>query len=331
MESNPLYLGEFPVRRKQYDKYLGQILHTDGVRASVEATIKDREGKVKGAMFEVKSIVEDFRMQAIGGMMAAWELWEKAMVPSLLSGAGTWVGATTTEIDMCDKLQELFWRIMLEVPESCPRIALRAETRMINMQHRIWQHKLLLIKRIKCQDISTLSRSIFEEQKNNNLPGLAREVKDICAQLNIPDVNENTISEADIKRAILDHHDRELVEEIGKSKKMMRHKHDNFKSVQNYMKGKSIINCRMAFRIRCELVKEIKGNFKDKYRRRGGDQALICEDCDSEEIQTQNHCLECPYWEDFRRGSDLTKIEDLVEYFKKMLSERLKRKSGSSG
>ena len=193
------------------------------------------------------------------------------------------------------------------------------------------QHKLLLIKRIKCQDISTLSRSIFEEQKNNNLPGLAREVKDICAQLNIPDVNENTISEADIKRAILDHHDRELVEEIGKSKKMMRHKHDNFKSVQNYMKGKSIINCRMAFRIRCELVKEIKGNFKDKYRRRGGDQALICEDCDSEEIQTQNHCLECPYWEDFRRGSDLTKIEDLVEYFKKMLSERLKRKSGSSG
>ena len=111
----------------------------------------------------------------------------------------------------------------------------------------------------------------------------------------------------------------------------MRHKHDNFKSVQKYMKGKSIINCRMAFRIRCELVKEIKGNFKDKYRRRGGDQALICEDCDSEEIQTQNHCLECPYWEDFRRGSDLTKIEDLVEYFKKMLSERLKRKSGSSG
>ena len=147
LESNPLYLGEFPVRRKQYDKYLGQILHTDGVRASVEATIKDREGKVKGAMFEVKSIVEDFRMLAIGGMMAAWELWEKAMVPSLLAGARTWVGATEKEYDKCDKLQEMFWRVMLEVPESCPRIALRAETRMIKIKYRVWQYKLLLLKR----------------------------------------------------------------------------------------------------------------------------------------------------------------------------------------
>ena len=89
------------------------------------------------------------------------------------------------------------------------------------MQHRKWQHKLLLIKCIKCQDILTLSRRIFEEQKTSNLPGLSREVKDICVQLNIPDMNENAISEADIKRAILDHHDRQLVNEIGKSKKVM--------------------------------------------------------------------------------------------------------------
>ena len=143
-------------------------------------------------------------------------------------------------------------------------------------------------------------------------------------------MNENIISEVDIKRAILDHHDRELVDEIAKSKKMMRHKDDSFKSVQNYMEGKSLDNCRMAFRIRCELVKEIKGNFKDKYRRREGDQGLICDDCDSEEIQTQSHCLECPNWEDLRRGIDVTKIDDLVKYFQQMLTERLRRKSGSS-
>ena len=134
----------------------------------------------------------------------------------------------------------------------------------------------------------------------------------------------------DIKKAIIDHHDRELLDEIEKSKKMRRHTDDNFKSVQNYMEGKSIDNCRMAFRIRCELVSELKGNFKDKCRRRGGDQALICEDCDSEQTQTQNHCLECPKWEELRRGMDVSKIEDLVQYFQKLLAERLKKKSGSS-
>jgi hypothetical protein len=90
LEKCELSLGDFLVKRKNSDRYLGQIFHTDGVKASVEATIVDREGKLNGAIFEVKSIlIEDFQMQAVGGMMAAWELWEKAMVPSLLSGAGT--------------------------------------------------------------------------------------------------------------------------------------------------------------------------------------------------------------------------------------------------
>jgi hypothetical protein len=51
-----LSLGQFSVKRKQCDKYLGQILHTDGASASVEATIAERAGEIKGAIFEVKSI-----------------------------------------------------------------------------------------------------------------------------------------------------------------------------------------------------------------------------------------------------------------------------------
>ena len=65
------------------------MIHSGGVRASCAATITEREGKINGAIFETKSIIEEFRMQAIGGIMAAWEIWEKPMVLSLLSGAGT--------------------------------------------------------------------------------------------------------------------------------------------------------------------------------------------------------------------------------------------------
>ena len=105
--------------------------------------------------------------------MSAWELWGKAMIPSLFSGAGTWVGATKEEYDRCDRLQDMFWRIMLEVPESCPKVALRAETRMIRTKHRVWQQKLLLLKRIKQQELSTLSRRILEVQQAKQWPGLS--------------------------------------------------------------------------------------------------------------------------------------------------------------
>ena len=252
-------------------------------------------------------------------MMAARELWERAMVPSLLSGAGTWVGITTKEEERCDKLQDMFWRIMLEVPESCPRLALKAETRMFGMKHRIWQYQLSLMRKLKKQSLSTLSRLCLEEQKSNDWPGLTKEISDICNKLGLEDLNEKHIPEADIKKAVIEHHDRELLEEVERSKKRRKHKCDNFKDVQDYMKGKVLANCRMSFRIRCEMVQEVKANTKDKYRRRGGEDALLCQDCTWDEVQTQSHCLQCPHWADIRTGLDLTNLEDMVNFFQRML------------
>ena len=261
--------------------------------------------------------------------MAAWELWERAIVPSLLSGSGTWVGITNTEVERCDKLQDMFWRVMLEVPESCPKVALRAETRMITMKHRIWLSKLLLHKRIMEQDLSSLSRKVLEQQKVNKWPGLTKEITEICRELMIPDLNENILTVVHIKRAVYDHHDRHMVEDIGQCKKMQSHKNDNFSKVQDYMKGKSVESCRMSFRIRCELVKDVKGNFKDKYKRKGGADAILCEDCDVREIQTQSHCLVCPRWENIRRDLPLETLEGMVTFFQRMLLEKSKGRVGS--
>ena len=88
-------------------------------------------------------------MQAMGGLMAAWELWEKALVPSLLSGAGSWVGNI-------DKAANFFWRLVLSVPESCPKIALRCETGMLGMKWRIWLQKISMVIRIKNKDEDAL-------------------------------------------------------------------------------------------------------------------------------------------------------------------------------
>ena len=132
---------------------------------SAEATVQERVGRLKGATLEIKTIIEEFQMQAVGGMMAAWILWERALIPSLLSGAGTWFGMKDSKktIDMCDNLQNFFWRVMLMVPESCPKIALRCETGMMGMKWRIWTAKIMLLVRIKSQDKSSLSRQVFEE------------------------------------------------------------------------------------------------------------------------------------------------------------------------
>ena len=241
------------------------------------------------------------------------------------------MGITTTEIEKLDKMQDFFWQVMLRVPESCPRIALRAETRMLGMKHRVWQEKLLLLKRIKSQKQESLSNKILEEQRANNWPGLSREVSDICEQVKIPDINDSDIAAKEIRQAIFDHHHSELMDKITISKKMMSHKEDNFKEVQDYMKGKSVENIRVAFRIRCEMVQEIRGNFKDKFRRKGGESAILCPECPAQETETQSHCIVCPRWESIRSGLELTKMDDMVVFFQKILAERMREQTGSKG
>ena len=74
---------------------------------------------------------------------------------------------------------------------------------------------------------------------------------DICEAVNLPDINDNEQSAGVIKKAALDHHYEKLVDKISNSKKMKSHKDYKFREVQGYMKGKSVENCCMAFRLRC--------------------------------------------------------------------------------
>ena len=106
----------------------------------------------------------------------------------------------------CAYLAQVCLRSIDRETESCPRIALRAETRMVGMKHRIWEMKLLLLKRIKKQGTSSLSGQILEEQRSKNWPGLAVEVREICEELDIPDINIHDIPDWQIKKAVFSNH-----------------------------------------------------------------------------------------------------------------------------
>ena len=47
------------------DKWLGDYLHSDGLPESVTETIRQREGKVKGAALEIAEIVDVWRARTV--------------------------------------------------------------------------------------------------------------------------------------------------------------------------------------------------------------------------------------------------------------------------
>ena len=113
-------------------------------------------------------------MQAIGGMMAVKEIWERAIVPSLLSGAGTWIESTVEAEEMCEELQELFWRVIMEMPRSTPKVLLTAETNSMKMKNRILQQKHLTAKSFSMKERSH-AKAIYAKQIEMRWPVLAKE------------------------------------------------------------------------------------------------------------------------------------------------------------
>ena len=76
------------------------------------------------------------------------------------------------------------------------------------------------------------------------------------------------------------------------------------------------------------MVDEIPANFKNKFKSKGED-GLICSYCDKGEIMSQSHCLECSAWVKLREGLDLTKIMDMVSFFRRLLDERARLEAES--
>ena len=59
------------------------MIAAQGLEASAQATINHRQGKVRGEMYEMKAIMEDFRLQAVGGMAGAIDVWELGICKKL--------------------------------------------------------------------------------------------------------------------------------------------------------------------------------------------------------------------------------------------------------
>ena len=227
--------------------------------------------------------------------MGAWDLWNLAVVPSLINNCSTWIGITTNIVDKLETLQENYIRMMLEVPVSTPKMALRAETGLLSMKHRIWYEKVNLVTAIKGMK-EGLAKEVYEEQVLHGWPGLAQEVGVICNTIGIPNANSNIISKKNLSDALRNHDRQEILEKFGKYKKLDKILGDDPTKPKDYMMDKSLADSRMIFRIRTEMV-DMKDNMRNKYK----GTSTNCEACDTSSTESQLHVMACPGYAELAR------------------------------
>ena len=122
------------------------------------------------------------------------------------------------------------------------------------------------------------------------------------------------------------HHYKDVKEQMEKSKKMEKIKHEDFRKEQDYLDCRSLDSCRTQLRIRLEMLETFKDNYRTKYRTLGRgeedrDPGLLCSDC-GQSRDSQSHCLTCLAWQEARERLDLSCIGDIVLYFQRVLRGR---------
>jgi hypothetical protein len=127
---------DFTVSKSSGEKWLSD----GGLIKSVEATVKSQYGRTLSTIFEMKTVVEDLRMQMIGGIKCGLDIWELALILSQISDQA---------MDSLNELQYIFMQNLFCVRRSCPKPALCWDTATTMMQVRIEKAKLSLIHHIQ--------------------------------------------------------------------------------------------------------------------------------------------------------------------------------------
>ena len=237
----------------------------------MKETIKKREGKIRGAVYELRALTEDYRMQAVGGCQSALDLYESCLIPSLLTNAGTWVEISEEAIKMLDRIQDTFGRVLLALPLSAQGASLRAALGLLGMKWRVWELKIHLIQAIRRQEEGGLAREVLEEQLEMDWPGLASEVRDICKEIMIPDASRRDIEKETIKKAIIYDHVKSLKKELTGDK--LKDMSNSDVSKRREYTGWSVQECRMAFRLETRMF-VCRANMPTLYKR-----DLTCRAC----------------------------------------------------
>ena len=304
------------------EKYLGEIISSGGLAESVTATVTKRSGRVLQSIFEIRTIIDDCRSHVSGGIVTGLHIWEMAVIPYLMNNCDTWVNIPAKTVEALDKLQTLFYRVLLQVPTGTPIPAMFWDCGGLLMENRIIKSKLMLLHHLANLEEDSLANQIYKVQEKLALPGIVQECQPYLVKFGIIDVRKfsklqwkNLINQ----KIISLNRDCLLVKMKTKYKKLDHNKFATEKfELQPYLKDMQLVEARHNFRIRSSMTRLVKMNFPSDggYKR----DLWSCWHCPN--IDTQSHIRHCPAYQHLREDKDLDNDNDLVRYFQQVIKLR---------
>ena len=192
---------------------------------------------------------------------------------------------------------------------------------MMEMGLRVKVEKLLLVLHIRSLEEETLAKKVYNEQKQQNWPGLAKEAEEICKFLEIEDVNTTSLNKKEFKKLVKDACEKKDEDEIrhsasSKCENIMKDKYGK----KEYLAKHNIHKSRQYFRTRVNMHR-FAGNFShDRTFARTG---WLCRCGLAREEVAHLTSGTCPTYQNiFEKFDDLSCDEELVKFYSEILARR---------
>ena len=127
-----------------------------------------------------------------------------------------------------------------------------------------------------------------------------------------------------LKKAIEDKNKRELLHQIKSYKKIDYWKlRDEPFELKKYFYDLTLQDARIKFSLDTNMHRGIKANFSSEPKNEA--ELWVCDFC--LRLQSTRHIKVCPFFEKERRNLDLNNVQDLVQYYKQVMTIRMKEEN----
>ena len=155
---------------------------------SVKATVNKRYERIKSAILEISAILDDFRIDALCGLKAGLDIYEYALLPSLLYNSDTWTKIDLETESRLEDLQNLMFRCLFAVPLSTPKPILRYELGHTSMKEKIHIRKLCFLHHLNHLAKNSLGAEFYDIQVKLKFPGLVNECGNLIRLYDLPNI-----------------------------------------------------------------------------------------------------------------------------------------------
>ena len=310
-ERNPVRLYGRTMKESKFKRYLGEQVG-QSLAESVSATVSKRIGRAKQCVFEIKTIVEDCRSKATGGLMTGIRICEGSVIPFLLYNSSTWMEMRKKDLQRLTDLQNFFFSTLFNVQNS-PICSFYWDTTMLSMKNRILKNKLLFFFHLKSLPRDSMAARVLDQQEKFGLPGILKDIKPLLIHHKVSDVTKFTRNQWRnfINKEVSAMNKDKVIAEMKKKTKIIQGEtlNENYE-VKEYIYKVNVELARTRYRQRYFMLKYCKTNFlSDPSFKK---EAYKCNFCSS--ISSQSHLYTCSRYKMQRRFRNLDDEEDAVMY-----------------